>query len=292
MSAPIVNNPMPTVLTIAGFDPSSGAGITADLMVFAAHSLFGTCCITGLTVQSTVGVESTQAVSPELVLATLTCLHADLPPVGIKVGMLTTAANVAVVCEYLDGMRRECSNRGLEHVPVVLDPVIRSSSGRELLSPEGVQAMREHLLPLVDWITPNFAELAILAACGPGNDARSASRMLQKSVGRRIDGSMLGIVATGGHADPPDDFQLTPEGEEIWHAGEKVFTQSTHGTGCSYSSAFLARLVYGYEPQMAAIGAKRYVAGALTTAIPRGSGNGPINNLWPLLRAARNGESA
>ena len=92
-----------TVLTIAGFDPSSGAGVTADLMVFAAHGLFGTSCITGLTVQSTVGVRSTMAVSAAVVRDTLDCLVSDLPPVGIKIGMLTTAENVAAVAEFLAG---------------------------------------------------------------------------------------------------------------------------------------------------------------------------------------------
>ena len=127
---------MQTVLTIAGFDPSSGAGVTADLMVFAAHGLFGTSCITGLTVQSTVGVRSTTAVSAEVVKATLDCLVSDLPPAGIKIGMLTTAENVGVVAEFLAAFRDE-----ERRVPVVLDPVLRSSSGRELLDAEGVAAI-------------------------------------------------------------------------------------------------------------------------------------------------------
>src|ERR1700757_59977 len=94
-----------TMLTIAGFDPSSGAGVTADLMVFAAHGLFGTSCITGLTVQSTVGVRSTTAVSAEVVKATLDFLASDLPPVGIKIGMLSTSENVDAVAEFLRGFR-------------------------------------------------------------------------------------------------------------------------------------------------------------------------------------------
>src|ERR1700735_4465675 len=100
---------MQTVLTIAGFDPSSGAGVTADLMVFAAHGLFGTSAITALTVQSTVGVRSTHAVSAEILRDTLECLPSDLPPAGIKIGMLATAANVAVVCDFLNTIRRGTS---------------------------------------------------------------------------------------------------------------------------------------------------------------------------------------
>src|SRR5882672_739134 len=113
---------MQTVLTIAGFDPSSGAGVTADLMVFAAHGLFGTSCITGLTVQSTTGVRRIVPVSAEIVHETLDCLQSDLPLAGIKIGMLTTAANAALMADFLE-MLRERNRR----VVVVLDPVLRSS---------------------------------------------------------------------------------------------------------------------------------------------------------------------
>src|SRR6185312_16489017 len=123
-----------TVLTIAGFDPSSGAGVTADLMVFAAHGLFGTSCITSLTVQSTIGVEESHPIRSETIRATLDCLQADLPVAGIKIGMLATEEAVAAVADFLEDLRR----RG-EQVLVVLDPVLRSSSGRELLEPAGLK---------------------------------------------------------------------------------------------------------------------------------------------------------
>src|ERR1700748_1835592 len=118
---------MQAVLTIAGFDPSSGAGVTADLMVFAAHGLFGISCITSLTVQSTVGVKTATPVPAAIVRETLDCLQNDLPP-------------VAEFLESLRGRRRR--------VPVVLDPVLRSSSGRELLDAQGIEILRERLLPL------------------------------------------------------------------------------------------------------------------------------------------------
>src|ERR1035441_707147 len=139
--------PMPTVLTIAGFDPSSGAGVTADLMVFAAHGLFGTACITALTVQSTVGVRSTHPVSGEIVAETLECLDADIPPAGIKIGMLASRDTTVRICEYIDRLDVIHSVRsGRARVPVVLDPVLKSSSGRELLDPAGVTMLRERLL--------------------------------------------------------------------------------------------------------------------------------------------------
>jgi hydroxymethylpyrimidine/phosphomethylpyrimidine kinase len=270
---------MQTVLTIAGFDPSSGAGITADLMVFAAHGLFGTSCITGLTVQSTVGVRSTTAVSVEVVKATLDCLVGDLPPAGIKIGMLTTAENVAAVAEFLAAFRDEEGG-----VPVVLDPVLRSSSGRELLDAEGVAVMRESLLPLVDWVTPNLEELGVLTE----RTVRRREDMPDAALALQEMGWELNVLATGGHLNPPDDLLVTAgllapaKGEMVWLTGEQMVSRSTHGTGCAFSSALLSRLVMGDEAKDAAAMAKRYVTGAIRTAEAMGKGIGPVNHLWPL----------
>jgi hydroxymethylpyrimidine/phosphomethylpyrimidine kinase len=264
---------MQTVLTIAGFDPSSGAGVTADLMVFAAHGLFGVSCITGLTVQSTLGVRATVPVSVEIVHDTLDCLQSDLALAGIKIGMLSTAENVAMVADFLEMLREE--NR---RVPVVLDPVLRSSSGRELLAVEGVTVMRRRLLPLVDWVTPNLEELGVLSGqvVGRWEEMLDAARVLQ------VLGAELNVVATGGHLDPPDDLVLIGEEEAVWLSGERIASQSTHGTGCAYSSALLSRIVLGDGAKDAAVMAKRYVTEAIRTATPIGHGVGPMNLLWPL----------
>jgi hydroxymethylpyrimidine/phosphomethylpyrimidine kinase len=264
---------MQTVLTIAGFDPSSGAGVTADLMVFAAHGLFGASCITGLTVQSTIGVRATAPVSAELVHDTLDCLQSDLPLAGVKIGMLATAANVAMVAEFLEMLRGEG-----RRAPVVLDPVLRSSSGRELLDAEGVAVLRKRLLPLVDWVTPNLEELGVLTGhlVMRREDMADAAQVLQ------VIGEDLNVVVTGGHLDPPDDLVLLAEGETLWLPGERIAGQSTHGTGCAFSSALLSRIVLGDAPRDAAAMAKRYVAEAIRTATPMGHGVGPINHLWPL----------
>ncbi len=258
---------MQTVLTIAGFDPSSGAGVTADLMVFAAHGLFGTSCITGLTVQSTVGVRSTELVRVGLVRETLECLVSDLPPVGVKIGMLGSGATVEVVAEFVAGLRGR--------VPVVLDPVLRSSSGRELLDAAGVAAMRERLLPVVDWVTPNVEELGVLTGRGVRRreDVAEAARVL--------GGMGLNVVATGGHLERPDDLVLAG-GEMVWLEGEKIESRATHGTGCAFSSALLSRLVLGDSEMDAARLAKQYVAEAIRTAEALGEGYGPVNHLWPL----------
>jgi hydroxymethylpyrimidine/phosphomethylpyrimidine kinase len=266
---------MHIVLTIAGYDPSSGAGVTADLKVFAAHGLFGTSCITALTVQSTVGVLATHQVYSEIVRSTLAVLHSDLAPAGIKIGMLTTADNVVAVADYLTEIRSHSPK-----LPVVLDPVLVSTSGRELLEVKGVTVLRERILPLINWITPNLDELAVLtdSAVQTRGDLAKAARKLQEAAPH------VNILATGGHLSPPDDLLLMATGESQWLPGEQIETSSTHGTGCALSSALLSRLVLGDAPYPAAMAAKLYVEEALRTATPLGQGHGPVNHLWPLRR--------
>jgi hydroxymethylpyrimidine/phosphomethylpyrimidine kinase len=264
---------MPTLLTIAGYDPSSGAGVTADLMVFAAHGLFGMSCITALTVQSTQGVFDTSPVSAATVLATLDCLYSDVPPAGIKIGMLATASNVAAVVDFLGVVRAAAPS-----TPVVLDPVVRSSSGRELMDSAGFTLLRDRLLPMVDWITPNLDELSLLTG-RPTSDRKDLSEATLTLQGM---GGGLNVLATAGHLDPPDDYLLTVAHESCWLPGLHIETGSTHGTGCALSSALLCRLVLGDEPEVAALAAKQYVAEALRSATPIGRGRGPINHLWPL----------
>jgi hydroxymethylpyrimidine/phosphomethylpyrimidine kinase len=270
---------MKTVLTIAGFDPSSGAGVTADLMVFAAHGLFGTSTITSLTVQSTLGVAGNHPVDAEVVLATLRCLEQDLPAAGVKLGMLATAPVVDAVAEFLAEVR------GRRDIVVVLDPVLRSSSGRELLDAAGVELLRGRLLPLVDWVTPNLDELALLtgrSVSGRGEMAEAAAG-LQEAIARM--GGRAHVLANGGHLAEEmasDDLLLTRDGEAHWLAGERIATRSTHGTGCALSSAVLSRVVLGDAPPVAAAAAKRYVEGALRGAVPLGQGRGPMYHLWPL----------
>ncbi|HYK37375.1 bifunctional hydroxymethylpyrimidine kinase/phosphomethylpyrimidine kinase [Alloacidobacterium sp.] len=266
----------PIALTIAGFDPSCGAGITADLKVFAAHNIYGIACITALTVQSSMGVKRVEPVAPQTVRETLDDLLEDVLPNGVKVGMLATADAVSKTAQFL-------AKSGIGRQRIVLDPVIRSSSGRELLSPEGVAALRSELLPLVGWVTPNIEELAVLAGSPASvrEDVPDAAARLQflTSEGGNRD---LHIVATGGHLDSVDDFLLTPNGKGQWVKGERVETQSTHGTGCAFSSALLCQLIAGRSPEKAAMEAKAYVSAALKAAYPVGRGTGSMHHLFRL----------
>ena len=160
----------------------------------------------------------------------------------------------------------------------MVDPVIRSSSGRELLAPEGVTLLRERLLPLASWVTPNLDELSLLSGVKVATpaDVVLGSQVLRE---RYPD---LHVLATGGHLERPDDLLMAPGCGPEWIQGERIESTSTHGTGCALSSALLSRLVLGEGPLEAAQGAKRYVAEAIRRAEPLGYGKGPLNHLWPL----------
>lgn len=264
-----------TVLTIAGFDPSSGAGITADLAVIAAHGMFGTSAITALTVQSTLGVRATHMINAPILEATLACLVEDLPPAGVKLGMLGNRENVRAVVKVLQEIR----SSGWR-IPVVLDPVIRSSSGRELLSATGVDALRQELLPLVDWVTPNLLELGVLADM----DVHAETDMGEAVDCLMANHAWLNVVATGGHLDSADDLVVLSDGRRRWLRGEKLVSRATHGTGCAYSTALTCELVAGHEPLQAARLAKEFVAEAIRRAEIIGNGNGPMDLLWPVRR--------
>ncbi len=266
----------PIGLTIAGYDPSSGAGITADLLVFQAHGIFGTSAITALTVQSTVGVGAVQVLSKELISETLETLHFDLPAMGIKIGMLGGIEGVAAVANFLENMRTGHVTK--PHIPIVLDPVIRSSSGASLLAPEALEAFKESLLPRVDWITPNWSELALLVAqeVQSMTEAEMAAGALQRMY------PSLNLIVTGGDQSQPIDLFYSSNGEVHHLPGEHIETRSTHGTGCAFSTAFLSNLILRKPALDAARAAKTYVAEALRRAPGLGGGRGPINLLWPL----------
>ncbi len=266
---------MLTILTIAGFDPSSGAGITADLATIAAHDCFGIACITALTVQSTCGVDAVYPVDSAVVRATLEVLVKDLPPRAVKIGMLATEANVLAVASFLDVLR----GWGIK-VPVVLDPVCRASSGLPLLDDRGLSAMRAHLLPLVSWITPNRPELALLSGL-PTEDEEAVERSAHRLAGERPN---LSIVATGGDGERADDFVLSAGSGGEWMRAEKLVSEATHGTGCAFSTALACQLARGATDLRAVRQSKEYVTEAIRRANPLGRGKGPMNLRWRLER--------
>ncbi len=267
-----IQSSLPIVLSIAGYDPSAGAGVLADLKTFAALGVYGMASITALTIQSTLGVRKVIGLDPGTVTETLNCLAEDVRFDAIKVGMLGNGAVAAAVFLWLEGQK---------NVPVVLDPVMKSSSGKDLLDSEGCEVLRRAGLARANWITPNLAELASLTGgVTPANseETENLARDLHRMATDRGNPT-LKIVVTGGHAKRPDDL-LLHDGMLEWFRGEWVETSSTHGTGCTFSSALAARIALRDEPSGAVEFAKRYVTGALRHAVPIGTGKGPLNHSW------------
>ena len=256
----------PVALTIAGFDPTSGAGATADLQVFASHGLFGTACLTALTVQSTLGVARVEVTEARLLEEMLHKLTRDMPPAGIKIGMLGDAAVTRVVAEFVRAMRETRT------MPVIVDPVLRSSSGTQLLEDEGVRLLLESLLPEARCVTPNRGELAVLL----GRKTVLAEDVVEGAAELLRRTGAESVIVTGGDEEIPSDLVLARNGDAVWLAGERVETAATHGTGCAFSSALLSRLVIGDDLLAAARGAKGFVERSLRAAPGLGAGRGPM----------------
>jgi len=256
----------PIVLTIAGFDPSSGAGITADLKTIAAHGCYGVACITALTVQSTQGVFRVEPVSPDLVVQTLSELAADVDIAAIRIGMLGSAGVAEAVASFLSSRRAK---------NVVLDPVIRSSSGADLLDPEGVGFMRKWLLPLAAVVTPNMDEAESLTGMSVRSleEMKAAAEHLQRMGARAV-------VITGGHLPENTDLLRLNAGEELEFTSPRIDSTSTHGTGCAFATSLACNLALGKEMKEAVGKAKEYVGKAIAAAYPVGQGKGPVNHFF------------
>jgi hydroxymethylpyrimidine/phosphomethylpyrimidine kinase len=245
----------PVALTIAGSDPSGGAGIQADLKTFSALGVYGTCVITALTAQNTQGVTGVHVIPTEFVTQQLETLVADVRLDTIKIGMLANAGIVGAVGEFLQRQ---------DHVDhIVLDPVMVATSGDRLLDDDAVQAIRD-LMPLVSLITPNLAEAAALlhtSLAATVADMRLQAVALQEMGAQRV-------LIKGGHlGDSPDavDLLLHLDGEQVLRA-PRVNTVNTHGTGCTLSSALAALRPQRESWVEAALDAKAWLTAALVAA--------------------------
>jgi hydroxymethylpyrimidine/phosphomethylpyrimidine kinase len=264
------------VLTIAGFDPSSGAGITADLKTIAAHGCYGVACITGLTVQSTQGVRRVEPCSSQLIAETLRELAGDVEVASIHIGMLGSGGAATAVADFLEAAAPR---------KVVLDPILRSSSGADLLDSTGQAVLRGRLLQLASVITPNVDEAAALTNLPVTNlnEMRKAAERLH-SMGVRAS------VITGGHLDKAIDllsFQGQRGLEQEVFKSERQQSNSTHGTGCAFSSAMACHLALDRGLPEAVLLAKAYVSAAISKAYPLGKGVGPVNHLYRMQQERR-----
>lgn len=279
----------PVVLTIAGFDPSSGAGVTADIKTIAAHSCYGVACITALTVQSTAGVKRVEPAEPSLVTETLEELASDFEISAVHIGMLGSGKLVRAVADFLSAKPsgRAGSPRKARLPNIIVDPVLKSSSGAELLDPAGTKLLIERLIPLSDVITPNVFEATMLT----GIKVQEPEQMKAAALKLHEMGAQA-VVITGGDLEKAIDllsFQGKSKGgpeQEIFKA-ERQRSNSTHGTGCAFATAMACHLALERGLAEATLLAKTYVTAAITNGQPLGKGIGPVHHLYRMTQQRR-----
>lgn len=257
---------MTKVLSIAGTDPSGGAGIQADLKTFAAQGCYGMCVITALVAQNTMGVRAVESASTALVRAQMDCVFEDIFPDAVKIGMLASHDIADAVADGLEVWHAQ---------HIVVDPVMVSSSGRRLLTEDAVSVLTGRILPRAALVTPNIPEAEVLcdATISCRMDMEHAACTLQRKFG-------CAVLVKGGHAvGGADDVLCDGDGLQ-WFCGERVENNNTHGTGCTLSSAIACKLGQGRTLSESVAAAKHYLTGALRVGLNLGQGNGPLDHLY------------
>jgi hydroxymethylpyrimidine/phosphomethylpyrimidine kinase len=265
---------MKIALTIAGSDSGGGAGIQADLKTFQQFGVFGTSVIVALTAQNTLGVRAVETVPDSMIGAQLTALAEDLPPAALKTGMLAEAGVVRRVARAI---------RENGWAPLVVDPVMVSTSGTRLLTTEAEEVIRDDLLPLSALVTPNVDEAAILTGRvvhDVDTMERAATTLLRFGAGA--------VLVKGGHLSTSEiiDVLATPSGVRRF-SHPRIETTSTHGTGCTLSAAITAGLALGRPLEDAVAAGLDFVHRAIAAAPNLGAGFGPLNHTVPAPTAAR-----
>ncbi len=255
---------MKTVLSIAGTDPTGGAGIQTDLKTIEAHGLYGMAAITVVIAQNTTGVFGMQAVSPELVAQQIDCVFEDIRPDAVKLGMLYSADIIHAVADRL---------RAHHAKNVVLDPVMISSSGHALSKPDVMQALQEEIFPLCTLVTPNLHETA--AFCGRSVQTRADMEQAAQEIAAKTGG---GVLVKGGHLAGSADDLLYADGQMHWLPAPRIDNPNTHGTGCTLSSAIACNLAQGVSLLVSVKRAKRYLTACIQFGLDLGHGSGPLQH--------------
>lgn len=259
---------IPNVLSIAGFDPSGGAGVLADIKTFAALRCHGLAAVTALTAQNTQGVRGMEVVPGAFLAAQLDALFADCDIAAVKIGVLASPAIVKVVAQRLSQLRSKS---------VVLDPVFAASSGDALATDDVAESLLDDLAPFITLVTPNLTEAAVLAQA-PVPTTIAGMHELAEQVQRR---GFRSVLVTGGHREgaAADDVLFDGTSHRIF-SGPRLAARDTHGTGCTLSAAIAANLAHGLDLARSVEAAKAYVAGALAAAdeLDVGRGPGPLNH--------------
>jgi hydroxymethylpyrimidine/phosphomethylpyrimidine kinase len=263
--------PIPVALTIAGSDSGGGAGIQADLRTFAFHRVHGTCALTCVTAQNTIGVTRVDALPPESVVAQMVAVVEDIGVDAAKTGMLLNRGIIAAVAEQVEAL-------GLGNL--VVDPVMVSRTGAQLIDDEAIAMLRDRLILFATVLTPNRYEAQILS----GMEIQTLEEMQAAAQKIFTLGAKAVLVKGGGMVN-----EL--RGVDVWFDGdrletlqtERVETTDTHGTGCTLAAAIAANLALGEDPLTATRSAKIYVTAALRHALRIGKGQGPVGHFFPIL---------
>ena len=258
---------MPTAMTIAGSDPSGGAGIQADLKTFHRFGVYGTSAITLVTVQNTRRVSRVELLAPELVFQQIHCVFEDIPPGAVKTGALGSVEIIEAVSTALGELGRHCA--------LVVDPVMVSKHGTALIAPDAQAMLRKRLLPMATLVTPNLPEAGELT----GLRVESLDDMREAAI-RIADLGCRAVLVKGGHLAGGRDAVdvLLDNGQFHEFSSTRINTRHTHGTGCTYSAAITALLARGASITEAVGKAKRFVFDAIRTAPQLGAGAGPVNH--------------
>ena len=259
--------PVPTALTIAGSDPSGGAGLQADLKTLAALGVYGVSAVSAVTAQNTTGVSAVMILPADLVTAQIEAVSTDIAIHAVKTGMLGSGAVVEAVAAAV---------RTLGLPSLVVDPVLASSTGQRLLDDDGITALRAVLLPLARVVTPNIPEAEVLSGIRIATDAdcRRAAQRIHETSG-------AAVIVTGGHGTGDTVVDLFFDGHTFAESRTpRVESRHTHGTGCTFAAAIAAGLALGHPLADTARAAQAYVAGAIRHGLPIGKGHGPLGHFW------------
>lgn len=256
---------MKKVLTIAGSDCSGGAGIQADIKTIMAHKMYGMSVITALTAQNTTGVYGVYAPPAEFTGKQIDCVFTDIIPDAVKIGMISNEEVSGIIAERL--AYYEAKN-------VVLDTVMVSTSGSNLINGYADDIFNKRLLETADIITPNIPE----AECFCGFAIRSPEDMVKAAEYIFKNVFSGDILIKGGHLSGSADDLLYRNGRAVWFKSERVDNENTHGTGCTLSSAIACGLADGKSIEESVLSAKNYVYSALKAKLDLGKGKGPLNH--------------
>ena len=259
---------MRTALSIAGTDPSGGAGIQADLKTMTMNGVFAMSAITALVAQNTTGVREIVEMTPEFLGKQIDAVFEDIPPDAVKIGMVASCGLIEKIAERLEFYQAR---------KIVVDPVMVATSGGRLISEEAVDTLKSRLLPLAAVATPNIPEAEILSgmAIQSKADMEHAARQISGAYG-------CAILLKGGHAiNDANDF-LYADGAGTWFYGAHIDNPNTHGTGCTLSSAIAANLAKGFDLPASIQRSKDYLSGALGAMLDLGHGRGPMRHNFNL----------